>query len=213
MGMVLSCACGSLATPASTVGQSATEPAPLYLGVSPDHGSLQLRIGSLFTADEELAEALHSGLPLRILLIGELWKDGFFDSQVARGEWRASVVYDPLGRRYRVNTAGRGRPEIAVDSLPLVEDVLEEEFSLSVRPRERGRYYYLVRIEIETLSLADLEELQRWLRGELGSAATGEESGESAVGRGVREVLVKMLGLPAKRFRLRSASFEFRSSR
>ena len=37
----------------------------------------------------------------------ELWKDGFFDSQQGKSEWRATVVYEPLSTRYRVEYAGR----------------------------------------------------------------------------------------------------------
>jgi hypothetical protein len=63
-------------------------------------------------------------------------------------------------------------------------------------------------VEMETLSLSDLEELQRWLQGDLAPAVVGEERVGSALARGVRRLLVRMLGLPAKRFQLRSPVFE-----
>lgn len=198
---------GPAATPAAA--QPSGDGAPMYLGVSPDDGSLAIRIGDLFDPDGELAAALHSGLPLRIRLVGELWKDGFFDDQRGRDEWRASVVYAPLERRYRVNTGGPGAPEISVDSLAQVESVLEDEFTLGARPRDAGRFYYLARVEVETLQLSDLEELQRWLRGELGSSERESADEGNAVGRGVRRALIGMLGLPARRFRVRSPTFEF----
>ena len=50
----------------------------LYLSVQRDDGRLDIRIGNLFS-DEGLSEALHSGLPLRIRIVADLWKDGFFD--------------------------------------------------------------------------------------------------------------------------------------
>ena len=189
-------------------GRPGGDGAPMYLRVAPRDGALQILIGDLFPADGALAGAVHSGLPLRIRVVGELWKDGFFDSQRGRAEWRASVLFDPLERRYRIETGGAGTPEIAVDSLSQVEATLEDEFRMPLRPREEGRFYYLGFVEVETLSLSDLEELQRWLRGDLAPAVSGDAEVENAVGRGMRRVLVRMLGLPARRFRVRSPTFD-----
>lgn len=188
-------------------GLGAQDDEPLYLGVTPESGELQIRIGDLFD-EPGLTRALHSGLPLRIRIVAALWRDGFFDSEKGRAEWRASVLYDPLERRYRVGAGSRGDVELVVDSLPAVRAALREAFSLPLHPQEPGRYYYLGQVEVETLSLSDLEELQRWLQGDLAPAVAGERGVESAVGRGVRRVLVRMLGLPARRFRVRSPSFE-----
>jgi len=179
--------------------------APLYLSVSPDDGDLRIRIGNLFD-DPGLADALHSGLPVRIRIVAELWKDRLFDSQRGRGEWRASVIYDPLEQRYRVSIGAA--PELPVDSIGGLVKALQDGFSLPLMPDEKGRYYYIGQVEVETLSLSDLEELQRWLKGDLASAVAGSEKVETAVGRGMRRVLVRMLGLPAKRFRVKTASFQ-----
>jgi hypothetical protein len=196
----------ALGAPRSAEGQ---ETAPLYLSVSQESGELQIRIGDLLT-EGGITEALHSGLPVRIHIVAELWKDGFFDSQKGRGEWRASVIYDPLERRYRVATGNARSAELSADTLPEVHEALRAGFSLPLRPREHGRYYYLGRVEVETLSLSDLEELQRWLRGDLAPAVVGDEAVQTAVGRGVRRALIRILGLPARRFRVRTRAFEFR---
>ena len=179
----------------------------LDLSVSPETGELAIVFGDLF-AEGGLIRALHSGLPIRIQVVAELWKDGFFDSQKGRAEWRASVLFDPLERRYRVATGLGNAVELTVDSLPAVREALQAGFSLPIRPPEPGRYYYLGQVEIETLSLTDLEELQHWLRGDLASAVAGEEQVEKAVGRGVRRALVRMLGIPTRRFRVRSPGFD-----
>lgn len=178
---------------------------PLRLSVSPDDGHLRIRIGNLFE-DPSLTDALHSGLPLRIRIVAELWKDGFFDSQKGRGEWRASVIYDPLEQRYRVATGSS--QEVPVDSVEGLAGALQARFSLPLKPPGKGRYYYLAQVEVETLSMTDLEELQRWLKGDLASAVSGNEKVETAVGRGVRRMLVRMLGLPTKRFRVKSHTFD-----
>jgi len=203
---VWACCLALAVLPRPTRGQ---DPAPLSLSVAPASGRLSIQIGNLFD-EGGLTRALHSGLPLRIEIATELWKDGFFDSQRGRADWRASVVYDPLEQRYRVTTGENGTTEVYVDSLAAVRSVLQEAFSVPLTPRENGRFYYLGQVEVQTLSLSDLEELQRWLHGELAPAVAGGDKVGSAVGRGVRRMLVRMLGLPARRFQVRTETFEIR---
>jgi len=176
--------------------------------VDQEDGSLEITIGDLFQ-DPGLVRALHAGLPLRIQLRAELWKDGFFDSQRGSGEWRASVLFDPLEGQYRVATGVAGAAELSADSLHAVVEALQAGFSLPLSPTERGKYYYLGQVEMETLSLTDLGELQRWLRGDLAPAVRGERSPGTAVGRGVHRMVVRMLGIPARRYRMRTEAFEF----
>jgi hypothetical protein len=179
--------------------------APITLTVTPGTGELDVSLGDLLD-DGGLRRAIHQGLPLRVGVRAELWRDGFFDSQRGVAEWRASVVFDPVGRTYLVevqNSAPR-----ATGSLDEAARVLQEGFELPIRPGRPGRYYYLTVVEMETLSLTDLEELQRWLRGDLAPAVAGEDDVGSAVGRGVRRLFVRALGLPARRIRLRSNVFE-----
>ena len=64
----------------------ARDEAPLSFTASTEGGELQLHVGSLFD-EPGLERALHSGLPLRIRVVAELWKDGFFVSQNGRAEW------------------------------------------------------------------------------------------------------------------------------
>jgi len=197
----------SLGVAAPAAGQ---DRAPLYLAVHPESGALEIRIGNLF-ADPGLVQALHSGLPVRILVSVALWKDGFFDSEKGRGEWRASVLFDPLEQRYRVGTGGEETVELAVDSLAAVSEALQAGFYLPLRPREPGKYYYEGQVQVEMLSLSDLEELQRWLQGDLATAVRGEENVGTAVGRGVHRMVVRMLGIPARRFKVRTESFRVES--
>jgi hypothetical protein len=98
--------------------------------------------------------------------------------------------------------------ELSVDSIGAVREALERSFSLPLRPREQGRYYYLGEVQVETLSLTDLEELQRWLHGDLAPAVKGDQTMETAMGRGVRRMLVRVLGLPARSFKVRTPTFE-----
>lgn len=169
-------------------------------------GELHLELGAILE-DGGLRRALHSGLPVRVEVTVELWRDGFFDQQESGGVWRASILHDPVTRSYEFQTMD-GPPE----SLPTLDRValaLGSAFRSEVRPRRPGRYYYLAEVEMQTLSLSDLEELRRWLQGDLGAVVQGERSPETAVARGLRRIMVRALGLPARRERLRTGTFEW----
>lgn len=160
-------------------------------------------------ADDGLAEALESGLPLRIRVVTELWRDGFFDRQRGRYEWRGSITYDPLSDRYRVQISAPVSVDVENSTYFDARQTLQRNLTIPIRPVEAARYYYLVDVEVETLSLSDLEELQRWLSGDLGPAVSGEERVEGAIGSGVRRLFVRMLDLPTRRARARSERFYF----
>lgn len=160
-----------------------------------------------FLRDEGLRRALHSGLPVRMEVRVELWRDGFFDQQDAGATWRASVVHDAVSQTYEV-AVGEGAPE-SFASLEMAGAALQEGFDLDVRPQRPGRYYFLAEVELETLSLSDLEELSRWLKGDLGPVVSGERPAETAVTKGLRRIMVRALGLPARRERLRTSTFQW----
>lgn len=183
------------------------EAPPLELGLQ-DRGRVEVRLGDVL-GDPALREALHSGLPLRLEVVTELWKDGFFDTQMDRDLWRATVVYDPLERRYLLELPEDSNPRRSASSLARLSEELPHRRIPSLRPEEEGRYYYLARIEIETLSLSDLEELRRWLRGDLAEVLREEGGVEGAVERGLRRGVVRLLGMPARRFETRTTTFRF----
>lgn len=178
------------------------------LTVDPATGAPVVDLGRLLD-DAALMRALHSGLPLRIRVVVQLWRDQFFDSQRGMVDWRASVLYDPLARTYQVRTEGSPGPDASHASLREVGTALQGLFPETLSPREPGSYYYLGHLEVETLSLSDLEELQRWLKGDLAPAVAGDEDVENALEKGVRRLMVRVLGLPAQRLRLRTDVFRW----
>jgi len=185
----------------------AQEPDPLRFQILPETGEAAVEVVDLFS-DISLVNAVLSGLPLRVRVRIQLWKDGFFDSQKGQHEWRASVLFDPLTRRYRVRSSELTGAEVEVNTLEEAQDALQLTLNVPLRPRESGKYYYMAIVEMETLSLSDLEELQRWLQGELVPVVVGDRDVEGALATGFRRVLVRMLGLPAKRFEVQSPSFQ-----
>jgi len=188
------------------LGLGAQEEGPLRLELEDSTGGVRIELGNIL-ATGGIRESLESGLPVRIQIITELWRDQFFDALEGREEWRATVLFDPLSRTFRGETADT--PIGLVDAPEEATAILREEVRSGLQPNRSGSYYYLGRIEIETLSLSDIEELRRWLQGELAPAVGGDEAVGGAFGRGMRRLFVRALGLPAVRFQTRSAEFEW----
>ena len=157
-------------------------------------------------ADTELANAVRSGLPLRIRFKVELWKDAFFDDLISTEQWTRVVTYDALSEQYIVRDGSNSRARVFADFAG-VRRALETSYTVTLRPQQRGRYYYTGSVDIETLSLSDLEELERWLKGELQPAVSGERSITGALGQGARRLLIRVLSLPERRLEARSERF------
>lgn len=182
---------------------------PLTIRLDSTTGSAMLQLGDIL-AQPEIGGAVDSGLPIRILVVSELFRDRFLGGQEGRAEWRATVVKDPLEERFVIQRGDSPENEQVVASLGEVRAILSAPLSLALRPPSPGRYYYEGTVEVETLSLTDLEELQRWLRGELGPAVSGQREMEGAVNRGLRRMFIRMLGLPVRRYQTRSPTFDYR---
>jgi hypothetical protein len=155
-------------------------------------------------ADRGLRDALASGLPLRIRFRVELWEKSVFDRLQGTHRAALAVLQDPLDGAY---TLDDGRAEQRFRSPAAVEAAVEAAFAAPLHPTRRGRFYYIAVLEIETLSLSDLEELQRWLRGEARPAVEGRRSVGRAVESGLRRAVVRVMGLPTRKYEARSATF------
>lgn len=191
----------SFLLPLPVLGQAGTA---LRMQVDSRDGSVRVSIENLF-ADTGIQRSLEAGLPVRLELVTELWRDRWLDSQESRHEWRATVRFEPLEGRYSVETAGG--VVAVVGSLDQAASVLGGEIEVPLSPASSGRYYYLARMQVETLSLSDLEELRRWLRGEMAPAIGSDGNVGSALGRGVLRLFVRALDLPAQRVEARTPRF------
>ncbi|MSR22339.1 MAG: hypothetical protein EXR92_02165 [Gemmatimonadetes bacterium] len=179
---------------------------PFGLSVRPSDGGVEAELAGVLLAPG-IRSSLAAGLPVRLLLVTELWQDRFFDSQQGRNEWSATVQFNPLGESFRLETEDGSVTQAS--SLEEVDALLSRSVRIPLVPTAPGRYYYLGRTEVEPLALSDLEELRRWLQGDLGPAMDQDTEVGSALGRGLRRLLVRALGLPIQRFQARSPAFDW----
>lgn len=191
---------------AAFAGTAAQTAAQAQFAVRVEEGAPTVMVGNVLD-DRALADAVRSGLPLRMRFRIELWRDTWFDDLVQQTTWTSVLAYEPLEQRFLA--VGPGDDSIGrYETYEAARAVLEQPYLPPVRATDDGTYYYLVYLEIETLSLSDLDELERWLRGDLQPAVRGDRSITGAIGTGLKRVLVRVLGLPARRYEARSQPFD-----
>jgi uncharacterized protein DUF4390 len=163
--------------------------------------------------DGRWLQTLRSGLPVRLHYRVEVWRSrgGWFDDFERQTDWDVVLRHEPLLDQYTLLTIVGGRAQerryATVDALTAA---LEFSYQISVAPAMPGRYYYTATLEISTLSDSDLDELRRFLEGDLEGVAKGKEGVGDALGRGATRFLLRLAGLPTLRLEVRSTTFEVR---
>jgi len=203
----------ALAAPALGATLRAQQPRPspdrpLAVQADPAAGfRADLALGDVL-AGGALRDAVRGGIPLRLRITVELWRDRrFFDELAGSQGWSTVLFFEPLEETFALRESARA-PLRRFPSYEAATAYLEHSYSLALRPGRAGAYYYTARADVETLSLSDLQELERWLKGELKPAVGGESPVSSALADGVRRLFVRVLGLPSRRFEARSPRFE-----
>jgi hypothetical protein len=172
-------------------------------------GPLVRSVGVL--SDGQLRDLLRNGFPARLHYRVELWSVGGLFNDLERAvEWNVVVRHDPLDNTYRVARFAGDRVA-QLGRYPQLSDAqaaVERMFRAPIAPGRRGRsYYYAAVLDVETLSLSDLDEVERWLKGELRPAVRGQRNPGTAVTRGMRTLVVRLLGGESRRYELRSPTF------
>jgi hypothetical protein len=158
-----------------------------------------------------VTDLLRNGFPARLHFRAELWTaGGLFNSRERSAEWDVLVRYDALQQEYEVvrvmrdSAFARGRFAQFDDAVAEIERPVRAPITPL---RSRKSQYYNVTLELEMLSVSDLDEVERWLRGELKPAVRGDRNPGTAVGRGMRTLLARVLGGEMRRLEARSAIF------
>ena len=162
-------------------------------------------------ASGRLRDLLRSGFPARLHYRVELWSTGgFLNDLEGSAEWDVIVRYDALMNRYDVARVVGERVTLLGTHADVAgaQQAVERAFQPAIRiPRAGRRYYYSARLELETLSLTDLDELERWLRGELRPAVRGERNPGTALGRGLGRLFTRLVGGERMELEARSNTF------
>ena len=155
--------------------------------------------------DAGIRDLVRSGFPASLHYRLELWRTGgLFDDLEGRSEWDVIVQYDPSAQRYRVVRRQGGQHEDlgSFATLTTAQSVIERPSHPALAPERAGnRYYYTLAMDIEALSVSDLDQLERWLRGAKSGTAA------SAVGNGLRTLMLRMLGGEKRHYSARSGAF------
>jgi len=158
-------------------------------------------------ADGKFVALMRSGFPLRLHYTLELWKvrASWFDQFVREASWDAVARHDPLADDFVLIRQGGAVSRYATSEE--LAHALEIPYTVTMRPTGSGRFYFLARLEVTTLNDTDLQELSRWLSGDVGPAVSGEGNLGEALARGAQRVLVRLAGLPRQRLEARSPTF------
>lgn len=168
-------------------------------------------VGKNLLADPTTRELLRNGFPTKLHYKLELWREkGLFNDVEGSTEWEVLVQYDPASQVYRaVRRNGKQLEDFGgFTTLTSAEDPLNRPYRVPLRPRSQGgRYYYNVFLDITTLDVSDLDELQRWLRGEFQPAVRGKTNPASALKNGIGTLLSRLLGGERRHYEQRSETF------
>ncbi|HEY7480380.1 MAG TPA: DUF4390 domain-containing protein [Gemmatimonadales bacterium] len=162
--------------------------------------------------DGRWLSTLRSGLPVRLHYRIEVWRsrNGWLDQLTRQVYWDVVVRHEPLLDQYTMLTIFGSRvQERRYATLDALTAALAFAYQINVSPDEAGNYYYTATLEVSTLSDSDLDELERFLEGDL-EAARGREGLGDALGRGATRFLLRLAGLPSLRLEARTRRFSIR---
>ena len=128
-----------------------------------------------------------------------------------QAEWDVVIRHEPLLDQYTLLTLFANRvQERRYATVDALSAALAFAYQVNIRPTEPGTYYYTGVLEVSTLSDSDLDELERYLEGDLDEVARGKGNLGDALGRGATRFLLRLAGLPSLRLEARSEAFVVR---
>jgi hypothetical protein len=161
--------------------------------------------------DASMRDLLANGFPARLHYRLERWAGGrWFDDLKAASEWDVILKYEVLAKKYQaVRVVNKKATSLGVfATLEDASGAVEAPYRTTIAlPKKGQRGYYNLLLDVETLSLSDLDEVERWLRGELKPAVSGKKNPGTAVGRGVRTLVVRLLGGEKRHYEARTGTF------
>lgn len=162
-------------------------------------------------SDPRMRELLASGFPARLSYRVELWSSERWADELHRtAEWEVQVRWRGVDEKYEVTQIVGGKA-LSLGAFSRIEDA-ESAVDRPLRvpmaaPPSRRLFYYEAALEVRTLSVSDLDEVNAWLRGELQPAVRGQRNPGTALTRGVRSLTTRLLGGERREYGARTATF------
>jgi len=163
--------------------------------------------------DGRWLSTLRSGLPVRLHYRIMVWRsrEGWMDQLTRQVYWDVVLRHEPLLDEYTMLTIFGSRvQERRYATLDALTAALAFAYQINVSPAQRGNYYYTATLEVSTLSDSDLDELERFLEGDLSDPPGGQGGLGDALGRGATRFLLRLAGLPGLRLEERTRRFTVR---
>ena len=156
-------------------------------------------------ADGKFVGLMRSGFPLRLHYRLELWRSrsGWFDQFVTDFPWDAVARHDPLADDF-VLIRSESRRVARYGTADDLERAIETPYRVTMKPNGSGNFYFVCHLDVTTLNDTDLEELTRWLKGDVSPAVSGGGNVGGALARGAQRLLVRIAGLPRLTLEARS---------
>jgi hypothetical protein len=163
--------------------------------------------------DPRWSESLQASLPLRMEFRVEIWRvrPDWFDHLERWFEWEIVVQFEPLTDEYTKSETWGGalRRQTTFGSLQELERNLELGHLIGITPARAGEYYFTATLRLRTLNDQEMEELERFLRGD---PASDTDRG-SIWSRAIRRFLTGIGGLPYDQLENRSRRFTVEAGR
>lgn len=121
--------------------------------------------------EKGVEKSLQSGMPATLMLHAELWRrrDGWFDRMERAVDATFRMHYDAWSDTWRLSRPGE--PVVELGSLNELELALSRTLALNVASLARYRpdvpCYLVVTASFRPLNVEDVEEVERWLSGEV----------------------------------------------
>ena len=200
-----------------TAGTAVRAQSPPVLSITLPGPDQVTRVGPSVAASHmlggrKLQELLASGFPARLHFVVELWSVGGWVNDLERvTEWDVVVRRIPLENVYEVMQIAADHP-FSLGRFAQLEDA-EAAVGRPVRASivaypDPRRFYYQATVSVAALSLSDLDEVERWLRGELRPAVRGQRNPGTVLGRGVKTLASRLLGGERREYVERTRVFE-----
>jgi hypothetical protein len=188
---------------------AAADPTPGQPGAAAGTGPAVRALDVL--SEGQTRDLMRNGFPARLHFRVELWHaGGIFNALDGTREWDVIARYDPLDKQYRAaRLAGQTVTVLGeFPQFPALAAAIGAPYTVPLVPgRGGGKYYYNAVVDVEMLSLNDLDEVERWLRGELTPAVRGQRNPGGVLGRGLRTLFVRLLGAERRHYEVRSKTF------